>query len=212
RELDVPDDDEWAPFPPESPEGRHVRRLMADGIGLPRRYRPPPLTPVPERLELPPRPTTSTQEAFGDVLAAPGPPPGPGAAPVTLGRGPGRPGPPAGSGRRAGHRVRRRRDDDPSVRLGQPARGVRDPRAGRRLRAPRAPAARPLEGSSGGPAPGAGDRGSVVLHPPLGPRPGAGALRPAAPADRHPVRLLPAARARSLAPRAALQGPLPPPG
>jgi pyruvate dehydrogenase E1 component len=70
RELGVSEDDEWAPFPPASPEGRHVRRLMADGIGLPRRYQPPPAVALPERLELPPRPTTSTQEAFGDVLAA----------------------------------------------------------------------------------------------------------------------------------------------
>jgi pyruvate dehydrogenase E1 component len=84
RELGAPDDDEWAPFPPESPEGRHVRRLMADGIGLPRRYRPPPPAPVPERLELPPRPTTSTQEAFGDVLAALGRQPGLDAALVTV--------------------------------------------------------------------------------------------------------------------------------
>jgi pyruvate dehydrogenase E1 component len=70
HELGVPEGDEWAPFPPDSPEGRHVRRLMTEGIGLPRRYRPPPPAPVPERLDLPLRPSTSTQEAFGDVLAA----------------------------------------------------------------------------------------------------------------------------------------------
>ena len=70
RELGVPEGDEWAPFPPDSPEGRHVRRVMGEGIGLPRRYVAPPPAPVPDRLELPPRPSTSTQEAFGDVLAA----------------------------------------------------------------------------------------------------------------------------------------------
>jgi pyruvate dehydrogenase E1 component len=76
RELGVAEADEWAPFPPDSPEGRHIARLMADGIGLPRRYRPPPLAVVPGRLDLPPRPTTSTQEAFGDVLTALGRQPG----------------------------------------------------------------------------------------------------------------------------------------
>ena len=70
RELGVPEGDEWAPFPPDSPEARYVRRMMGDGIGLPRRYVAPPPAPVPDRLDLPPRPTTSTQEAFGDVLAA----------------------------------------------------------------------------------------------------------------------------------------------
>jgi pyruvate dehydrogenase E1 component len=84
RELGVPEDDEWAPFPADSPEGRHVRRLMADGVGLPRRYRLPPPAPVPERLDLPPRPTTSTQEAFGDVLAALGRQPGLDSALVTV--------------------------------------------------------------------------------------------------------------------------------
>jgi len=84
REVGVPEDDEWAPFPADSPEGRHVRRLMADGIGLPRRYRLPPPAPVPERLDLPPRPTTSTQEAFGDVLAALGRQPGLDSALVTV--------------------------------------------------------------------------------------------------------------------------------
>jgi pyruvate dehydrogenase E1 component len=70
RELGVPEGDEWAPFPEDSPEGSHVRRLLTEGIGLPRRYRPPPPVSIPERLDLPPRPATSTQEAFGDVLAA----------------------------------------------------------------------------------------------------------------------------------------------
>ncbi|HWC04177.1 MAG TPA: transketolase C-terminal domain-containing protein [Methylomirabilota bacterium] len=70
RELRVGAEDEWAPFPSESPEGRHIRRLMDEGVGLPRRFRSPPPVVVPDRLELPPRPTTSTQEAFGDVLAA----------------------------------------------------------------------------------------------------------------------------------------------
>jgi pyruvate dehydrogenase E1 component len=70
RDLGVPEDDEWAPFPPGSPEDRYVQRVMGEGIGLPRRFRPPPRVPIPDRLDLPPRPTTSTQEAFGDVLAA----------------------------------------------------------------------------------------------------------------------------------------------
>jgi pyruvate dehydrogenase E1 component len=70
RELGVPEADEWAPFPPGSPEGRYIQRVMTQGIGLPRRYRTPPPIPIPDGLELPPRPTTSTQEAFGDVLAA----------------------------------------------------------------------------------------------------------------------------------------------
>jgi pyruvate dehydrogenase E1 component len=76
RELGVPEADEWAPFPTGSPEGRYVARVMAQGIGLPRRYRTPPPAPIPDQLELPPRPTTSTQEAFGDVLAALGRQPG----------------------------------------------------------------------------------------------------------------------------------------
>lgn len=84
RELGVPEDDEWGAFPPDSPEGRHVRRVMAEGIGLPRRFRPPPPVTVPDGVELPPRPTTSTQEAFGDVLAALGRQPGLDAALVTV--------------------------------------------------------------------------------------------------------------------------------
>jgi pyruvate dehydrogenase E1 component len=76
RELGVAEGEEWAPFPADSAAGRHIRRLMAEGIGLPRRYQAPPPAPVPERLELPPRPTTSTQEAFGDVLTALGREPG----------------------------------------------------------------------------------------------------------------------------------------
>ncbi len=70
RELGIAPADEWAPFPADSPEGRHIRAAMASGVGLPRRYERPGPLPVPERLELPPRATTSTQEAFGDVLAA----------------------------------------------------------------------------------------------------------------------------------------------
>jgi pyruvate dehydrogenase E1 component len=84
RELGVPETGEWAPFPPESPEGRYVQRVMAQGIGLPRRYRVPPPTSIPSRLDLPPRPMTSTQEAFGDVLAALGRQPGLDAALVTV--------------------------------------------------------------------------------------------------------------------------------
>jgi len=57
---------------------------MAEGIGLPRRFRPPPVVPLPDRLDLPPRPTTSTQEAFGDVLAALGRQPGLESALVTV--------------------------------------------------------------------------------------------------------------------------------
>jgi pyruvate dehydrogenase E1 component len=60
----------WAPFPPGSEEGRYIAQAMAAGVGLPRRYPPPPAVPVPARLDLPPRPETSTQEAFGDVLTA----------------------------------------------------------------------------------------------------------------------------------------------
>jgi len=70
RELGIPDGDEFALFPPDSEEARYIRRVRAAGVGLPRRYAPPPRVPIPERLELPPRPATSTQEAFGDVLAA----------------------------------------------------------------------------------------------------------------------------------------------
>lgn len=70
RELHVPDGEEWAPFPPESAEAGYIRRAMAAGIGLPRRYVPPPPVAIPDRLDLPPRPATSTQEAFGDVLGA----------------------------------------------------------------------------------------------------------------------------------------------
>ncbi len=70
RELGVSEGEEWAPFPPDSAEARYIRRVMAAGIGLPRRYAAPPPIPIPDRLERPPRPATSTQEAFGDVLAA----------------------------------------------------------------------------------------------------------------------------------------------
>ena len=70
REFGIPEGDEFTPFPLESEEARYIRRVMAAGSGLPRRYVPPAAVPVPERLELPSRPATSTQEAFGDVLAA----------------------------------------------------------------------------------------------------------------------------------------------
>ena len=120
RELGVPEGDEWAPFPPDSAEGAvHAPRDGARASACPRRYAPPPPAPVPDRLDLPPRPATSTQEAFGDVLAA-------------LGREP-------GLESRAGHRLRRRGHHDAPVGLGEPAGRVRDPRARRRLRAPRAP-------------------------------------------------------------------------
>jgi pyruvate dehydrogenase E1 component len=84
RELGVRAGDEWAPFPPDSPEGRHVARAMREGVGLPRRYLRPPTVPLPDRLDLPPRPVTSTQEAFGDVLTALGRQPGLEAALVTV--------------------------------------------------------------------------------------------------------------------------------
>ena len=127
-----------------------------------------------------------------------------------LRRRPGRPRPAARPRLRAGHRVRRRDDHDAPVRVGQPARRLRDARAGRRLRAPRAPAPHSLEGVPGRPAPRAGDRGGVVLRPPVRPGSGPGALRPAAPADRHALRLLPAARPRPPAARHVLEGALHP--
>ena len=70
RALGVPEGEEWPPFPRDSEEGRFIRRAMAAGIGLPRRFASVPAVPVPDRLELPSRPGTSTQEAFGDVLSA----------------------------------------------------------------------------------------------------------------------------------------------
>lgn len=70
RQLGIPEGEEFAPFPHDSEEARYIRRVMAAGIGLPRRYAPPSPVPIPDRLELPARPATSTQEAFGDVLAA----------------------------------------------------------------------------------------------------------------------------------------------
>ncbi len=70
RELHVPEGEEWGPFPPETAEARYIRRAMAAGTGLPRRYAPPRPVAIPDGLDLPPRPATSTQEAFGDVLAA----------------------------------------------------------------------------------------------------------------------------------------------
>jgi pyruvate dehydrogenase E1 component len=84
RELGVAERDEWAPFPSDSAEGRFIQRVMAEGIGLPRRFRPPPVVPLPDRLDMPPRPTTSTQEAFGDVLAALGRQPGLESALITV--------------------------------------------------------------------------------------------------------------------------------
>jgi pyruvate dehydrogenase E1 component len=69
-DLGISEAEEWAPFPPESEEGRYIGRAMASGVGLPRRFTPPAAIPVPDQLELPARPSTSTQEAFGDVLAA----------------------------------------------------------------------------------------------------------------------------------------------
>ena len=69
-ELGVPEGQEIQPFAPESDEARYIRRAMAAGIGLPRRFVPPPAVPIPDRLDLPPRPGSSTQEAFGDVIAA----------------------------------------------------------------------------------------------------------------------------------------------
>jgi pyruvate dehydrogenase E1 component len=69
-ELGVPAGEEWAPFPEGSPESQLIRRVMAAGIGLPRRYVTPPPVALPATLELPPRPGTSTQEAFGDALTA----------------------------------------------------------------------------------------------------------------------------------------------
>ena len=118
---------------------------------------------------------------------------------------------PAGRTRlRADHRVRRRHDHDPSFRVGQPARRLRDGRAGRRVRASRAPAAHPLEGVAGRPASRARDRRGVVLRAPVGPGPGPGALRSAALAHRHAVRLLPAAGPGPPATRHLLQGALHP--
>ncbi len=70
RELGVPDGEEWSGFPPESAEARFIARAMAAGVGLPRRYAAPPAVPVPARVDRPARAATSTQEAFGDVLAA----------------------------------------------------------------------------------------------------------------------------------------------
>ena len=70
RELAIAEGAEWAPFTPDSEEAGYIRRVMAGGTGLPRRYVPPAPLPIPDRLELPARGATSTQEAFGDVLAA----------------------------------------------------------------------------------------------------------------------------------------------
>ena len=112
---------------------------------------------------------------------------------------------------RPGHRVRRRGDDDPPLGLGQPAGRLRD-----RASATTPSSATASAPSSAGrsrprrPAPRAGDRRGVVLRPPVraGARPRAD--RPAAPPDRHALRLLPAARARPAAPRHVLEGALHP--
>jgi pyruvate dehydrogenase E1 component len=69
-ELGIREGEEWAPFPPDSEEARYIAGVMAAGVGLPRRYAAPAAVPVPARLELPARPATSTQEAFGDALGA----------------------------------------------------------------------------------------------------------------------------------------------
>ena len=77
RDLGVPEDDEWAPVP-----ARTVPRTATCGASWARASASrgasvaPPPAPIPDRLDLPPRPTTSTQEAFGDVLAALGRQPG----------------------------------------------------------------------------------------------------------------------------------------
>jgi pyruvate dehydrogenase E1 component len=68
--LRVPEGDAWATFAPDSEEGRYIRRAAAAGTGLPRRFAAPAPVAIPDRLDLPPRGLTSTQEAFGDVLSA----------------------------------------------------------------------------------------------------------------------------------------------
>lgn len=70
RRLGIPEGQELAPFPAGSPEDRYIRRALAAGVGRPRRYLPPEPVPLPGDVALPPRGETSTQEAFGDVLAA----------------------------------------------------------------------------------------------------------------------------------------------
>jgi pyruvate dehydrogenase E1 component len=57
---------------------------MRSGIGLPRQFAATAPVPIPDRLDLPPREHTSTQEAFGDVLAALGRDPEVGRALVTV--------------------------------------------------------------------------------------------------------------------------------
>ena len=84
RDLGIPEGDEWAPFPSGSAEDRYIRRAVGAGIGLPRRYAPPPAIALPETVDLPRRESTSTQEAFGDVLTALGRLPGLDRALVTV--------------------------------------------------------------------------------------------------------------------------------
>ena len=191
RELGVPENDEWAPFPPDSAEGRFVRHAMAQGIGLPRRFRPPPAALIPDRLDLPPRPTTSTQEAFGDVLAALGRQPGLDSALLTVSAD-------VTTTTHLSGWVNRR---------GVYATGERDDafeRHGLRplIRWKESPPASTSSWGSGRRRSSCSCRSWVWLR----------ALRPAAAPDRHAVRLLPAARLGSPAPRHVLEGALHPRG
>ncbi len=66
--------EEWALFPPDSPEGRYIAGSRATAAGAPPAAaapgRPARVPPLPEQLDIAFKPVISTQEALGQVLLA----------------------------------------------------------------------------------------------------------------------------------------------
>ena len=70
RQYGIPETDEWAQFPPDSPAGRLCREA-ADRLKAPTAPPAPPVPveQVPAQISVPDLPVTSSQEAFGRLLA-----------------------------------------------------------------------------------------------------------------------------------------------